>query len=241
MMEALRLREVSLSHELKMKRIAILGQKGGSGKTTLATALAVRAAKDGSDVAIFDLDPQGSATQWAERRGGDNPAVVSCQIFMLEKMLAKAEEGGAEWAFIDTPGKIEQAAVAAAKAADLVLIPVRATAFDLDALKELRSLLAIAGDPPSYVVVNAAPPQGRRHEDAKAVIEKMHQLQVLPAHLTQRNAFSDSIIAGQTVTEYEPQGRAAAEIDAIYSLILSITQSLKKRSQDGQAKLATAA
>ncbi len=224
-----------------MKRIAILGQKGGSGKTTLATALAVRAGKGGGDVAIFDLDPQGSATQWAERRGGDSPAVVSCQIFMLEKMLAKAEEGGAEWAFIDTPGKIEQAAVAAAKVADLVLIPVRATAFDLDALKELRSLLAIAGDPPSYVVVNAAPPQGRRHEDAKAVIEKMHQLQVLPVHLTQRNAFADSIIAGQTVTEYEPQGRAAAEIDAVYSLILSITQSLKIRSRDGQAKLAAAA
>ena len=94
-----------------MKKIAILGQKGGSGKTTIATALAVRAAQDGHSVALFDLDPQGSATRWAERREGENPAVVSCQIFMLEKMLAKAEEGGADFAFIDTPGKIEQAAI----------------------------------------------------------------------------------------------------------------------------------
>jgi chromosome partitioning protein len=223
-----------------MKKIAILGQKGGSGKTTIATALSVRAAQDGHSVALFDLDPQGSATRWSERRDGENPAVVSCQIFMLAKMLAKAEEGGADFAIIDTPGKIEQAAVEAAKVADLVLIPVRATAFDLDALKELRALLAIAGDPPAYAVINAAPVQGRRHEDARAVIEQMHHLKVAPVHLCQRNAFSDSIIAGQTVNEYEPKGKAAAEVSALYDLILSITQSLKNEVTHGKAKLAAA-
>ena len=223
-----------------MKKIAILGQKGGSGKTTIATALSVRAAQDGHSVALFDLDPQGSATRWSERRDGENPAVVSCQIFMLAKMLAKAEEGGADFAIIDTPGKIEQAAVEAAKVADLVLIPVRATAFDLDALKELRALLAIAGDPLAYAVINAAPVQGRRHEDARAVIEQMHHLKVAPVHLCQRNAFSDSIIAGQSVNEYEPKGKAAAEVSALYDLILSITQSLKNEVTHGKAKLAAA-
>jgi len=223
-----------------MKKIAILGQKGGSGKTTIATALSVRAAQDGHSVALFDLDPQGSATRWSERRDGENPAVVSCQIFMLAKVLAKAEEGGADFAIIDTPGKIEHAAVEAAKVADLVLIPVRATAFDLDALKELRALLAIAGDPPAYAVINAAPVQGRRHEDARAVIEQMHHLKVAPVHLCQRNAFSDSIIAGQTVNEYEPKGKAAAEVSALYDLILSITQSLKNEVTHGKAKLAAA-
>lgn len=224
-----------------MKTIAIIGQKGGTGKTTVTTALAVRAALDGKDVAIFDLDPQGSATQWAERRAGDNPAVVSCQVFMLEKMLAKAAEGGADLAFIDTPGKIEQAAIEAAKLADLVLIPVRATAFDLDALVQIRNLLAIAGDPPAYVVINATPVQGRRHEDARAVIEQMHHLQVAPVCLYQRNAYSDSIIAGQTASEYEPKGKAAAEINALFSLIISNSQSLKKGAKNGKAKSAAAA
>lgn len=223
-----------------MKTIAILGQKGGSGKTTISTALAVRAAADRKSVALIDLDPQGSATLWAERRDSDNPAVIACPIFQLRKMLDKAAEGGADLAIIDTPGKIENAALEAAKVADLVLIPVRATAFDLDALKELRSLLAIAGDPLSYVVINAAPVQGRRHEDARAVIEQLHNLQVAPVHLAQRNAYSDSIIAGQTVTEYEPKGKAAGEIDALYSLILSITQSLKTEAKRGKAKLAAA-
>lgn len=223
-----------------MKKIAIIGQKGGSGKTTVATALAVKAALSGKSVALLDLDPQGSATRWAERREAENPAVISCQIFMLEKMLEKAEEGGADFAIIDTPGKIEQAALEAAKYADLALIPVRATAFDLDALKELRSLLAIAGDPLSYVLINAAPPQGRRHEDARAVIEQLHHLKVAPMHFCQRNAFSDAIIGGQTVSEFDPNGKAAQEVDALYSLILSITQSLNKAKSHGKAKLATA-
>jgi chromosome partitioning protein len=223
-----------------MKTIALIGQKGGSGKTTLATALAVRAVQDGKSVALIDLDPQGTATKWAELRGQETPAIVSCQIFMLPKILAKAKDGRADIAVIDTPGKIEQATVEAAKVADLALIPVRATAFDLNALTELRNLLAIAGDPLSYVVINAAPPQGRRHEDAKAVIEGMHSLKVAPVHLCQRNAYADATISGLTATEYEPEGKAAREIDALYSLTISISRSLKSKKSHGKVKLATA-
>jgi len=231
-----------------MKTIALLGQKGGSGKTTLSTALAVQAAIKGKSVALIDLDPQGSATKWAELRSDDNPAVISCQIFMLEKMLDQARAGGADFVFIDTPGKIEQAAIEAAKFADLALIPVRATAFDLNALKELSSLLSIAGDPKSYVVINAAPAQGTRHEDAKAVIEGLHGMKVAPVHLCQRNAYADATITGQTATEYEPRGKAAQEIASLYSLVTSITQSLNNENSQplrngkrhGKTKLATA-
>jgi chromosome partitioning protein len=84
----------------------------------------------------------------------------------------------------------------------------------------------IAGDPLSYVVINAAPPQGHRHEDAKAVIEKLHALKVAPVHLCQRNAYADATITGQTASEYEPSGKAAQEIDALYALTISIAQSL---------------
>jgi chromosome partitioning protein len=223
-----------------MRTIALIGQKGGSGKTTLATALAVRAAQDGKSVALVDLDPQGSATKWAEQRATENPAVVSCQIFMLPKMLAKAKEGRADLAIIDTPGKIEHAAIEAAKAAHLTLIPVRATAFDLTALAELRSLLSIAGDPLSYVVINAAPPQGRRHEDAKAVIQQLHALKVAPVHLCQRNAYADATINGQTASEYEPNGKAAQEINALYSLMISVSQSLTNEKSHAKANLAAA-
>jgi chromosome partitioning protein len=223
-----------------MKTIALIGQKGGSGKTTIATALAVKALQNKKSVALIDLDPQGTATKWGEIRGQDTPAIVSCQIFMLPKIMAKAQEGGADIAIIDTPGKIENAALEAAKVADMVLIPVRATAFDLNALAELRNLLAIAGNPKSYVVINAAPAKGRRHEDAKAVIENMHSLTVAPVHLCQRNAYADATINGQAVTEYEPGGKAALEINLLYSLVFSESRNLNIKKSHGKVKFTAA-
>ena len=69
-------------------------------------------------------------------------------------MLERARAGGVDIAIIDTLGKIEQASVEAAKFSTLALIPVRATAFDLNALKELRNLLAIAGNPPCLTLLS---------------------------------------------------------------------------------------
>lgn len=208
-----------------MKTIAMLGQKGGTGKTTIATALAVRAAQDGKNVALLDLDPQASARKWAKRRSGDNPAVARRDPYELAETLDTLCQGGAELVIIDTPGKIEAAATAATaatKRADLALIPVRATALDLDALDDFGDLLRLAGDPPAYVILNAVPPQGRAHESARQVVEKKHRLKVCPVYLSQRAAFATAMINGQTATEYEPQGKAAQEIEALYALILSI-------------------
>lgn len=207
-----------------MHTIAILGQKGGTGKTTLATALAVRAEMDGRSVALIDLDPQGSARKWAKRRSSETLAVARRDPYELVETLTALRKGGADLVLIDTPGKIEAAATAAAKSADLALIPVRATALDLDALDDFGDLLRLAGDPPAYVVLNAVPPQGRAHESARQVIEKKHGLKVCPVTLCQRAAYAAAMINGQTATEYEPQGKAAQEIDALYSLILSISR-----------------
>ena len=220
-----------------MKIIAVLGQKGGTGKTTVALALAVCAARDGKSVAVLDLDPQGSARKWAKRRTVEAPAVARRDPYELPETLDTLRAGGADLVIIDTPGKIEAAATAATKAADLALIPVRATVLDLDALDNFNDLLRVAGDPPAYVVLNAVRPNSRAHESAREVIEKKHGLKVCPVTLGQRTAYADAMISGQTATEYEPKGKAAEEIEKLYSLVLSISQKLKmKESEHGEAK-----
>ena len=86
-----------------MDVIAIVAQKGGTGKTTLAVSLAVAGERDGCTGAIVDLDPQASASNWGDRREADSPVVVSAQPARLGYVLGAAKEQGAELLLIDTP------------------------------------------------------------------------------------------------------------------------------------------
>ena len=117
-----------------MKIIAILSQKGGAGKTTLAIHLAVAAGLMRHEAVIIDLDPQSSATSWKDSREGDTPVVVSAQFSRLATVLEAAKKGGADLAIIDTAPHSESASLAAARAANLILIPCRPAILDLRAI-----------------------------------------------------------------------------------------------------------
>lgn len=201
-----------------MKTIALIAQKGGTGKTTLALSLAVTAIQDGLAVAVIDLDPQTSAANWRDRRAADGPALEAPALGRLGQTLEAARQGGADFVVIDTPGKSEQAAVAAARAADLVIIPARPQIYDLETLEATRELVAIAGNKPALVVLNAVPAQGRRQDEARVAIEELG-LNVCPFFITQRAAFGDAPTLGLGVTEYEPDGKAAAEVREVYKFI----------------------
>jgi chromosome partitioning protein len=199
-----------------MKTVAVESGKGGSGKTTTILNLAVAASIAGKTVVVIDLDPQASAAEWKDSRTAETPVVVSVPPTRLPQAIQAARDGGAELVLIDTAPHSESAALAAAKAADLVLIPTRPGILDLRAIGPTADLAKIAGKP-AYIVLNAVPPGATRLvEDARAAAA-VHGLDVAPVMIEQRAALSHSLTAGQTAQEYEPRGKAAEEISRLYN------------------------
>ena len=107
-----------------MFTVALISRKGGAGKTTLACGIAVAGERARLTTALVDLDPQGSASAWASLRVSDTPAVISGHADQLPALLTAARDAGANLAIIDTAPHSTDAALAAARAADLVLIHV---------------------------------------------------------------------------------------------------------------------
>jgi chromosome partitioning protein len=201
-----------------MEVLAIIGQKGGSGKSTAALGLAVAASLAGRDVAVIDLDPQTTAANWSDRRGKETPAVVSCQVSRLGLVLEAAAKGGADLAIIDTPGKSTDALIAASKAADFVLMPLQPQLYDIETLGSLKDVLMLAGNPPAAVFINRAPIQGRRHVETQEAAAAQG-FTVCPVVIYARAAHGDAGNVGQSAAEYGPDSKAAQEMADLYSYI----------------------
>lgn len=194
-----------------MKTIAIVSRKGGAGKTTIALHLAVALEALGLTVAVFDLDPQASATIWGDRRGGDSgPAVVAAQAPRLAALLDHARAQGADVVIIDTSPAADTIVAEAASHADAVLIPCRPSTLDLDAIGASVRLANGAGKP-SFVVCNSAHSQGNETDEMREALEKAG-VTVSPVVLHQLKAFGSYIQEGQTAQERQPKGKAAQEI-----------------------------
>ena len=169
-----------------MKTVAIISQKGGAGKTTLALHLATSAALEGRNTAIIDLDPQASAANWADRREADLPVVLSAHASRLAHEMRRVEEMQGELLIIDTAPHSDSAALEAAKAADLILVPCRPAVLDIEAISNTLDLVRTTGTP-VHVVMNAVAPQGNEAAEAADVIAGLG-VGVCPVQLRQRVA-----------------------------------------------------
>jgi chromosome partitioning protein len=197
--------------------ISLLGQKGGTGKTTVALGLAVAAFRAGKVVAVIDLDPQASAANWKDRRAENNPAVVSAQSSRLKQTLAAAEDMGAEIVIIDTAGRNDDSALSAARHGDLVLIPTRTNIVELEALPASADILRLAGNPAAFVVLNGIHPTANRQvAEARELVSKTFGLVCAPVHICHRAAYADAMTTGRTPQELDEDGKAAAELDALF-------------------------
>lgn len=204
-----------------MHVVALLSQKGGTGKTTLSLHLAVAAEKAGHVAAVIDLDPQASAAGWKDSRPGETPVVVSIPASRLPQALELARNAGADLVLLDTAPHSSEVALAAAEAADLVLIPCRAGILDLRAIGTTARLAKIA-DKPAYVVLNSMPPRATHvTADARDAVA-VHGLEVAPITVQQRAAYAHALTAGQTAQEYEPVGKAANEMARLYAWLRGV-------------------
>ena len=201
-----------------MQVITLAAQKGGVGKTTLAVNLAVAAQLAGIKTALFDLDPQESATAWSERRDAELPHVEPISARRLNQAIDAAAAGGFGLTIIDTPPAAGAEAAAAAQRADLVLIPCRPSLIDLDAIKRTAQLITSTGRT-GLVVLNAAPPTASTLLDDARTLAEATGLRVARTVLRERSAFRAAWPFGLGVIEHEPKGKAAQEVASLQEFI----------------------
>lgn len=204
-----------------MHVIAVLNQKGGSGKTTIATHLARALQLDGKDVLLVDSDPQGSARDWAAVRE-DNPlAVVGIDRPTIDRDLKAI--GRKDFVVIDGAPQAADLAVSAIKAASFILIPVQPSPYDIWATADLVELVkqrieVTDGKLQAAFVVSRVIKGTRIGAEVTDALNG-YGLPVLESRITQRVIYPGTAAAGTTVMDDEPESDAAREVRALMSEI----------------------
>ena len=196
--------------------IAIVSQKGGSGKTTLALHLATRAVQAKHPACVIDTDPQATAAAWGDWRGDFLPMVVTSPPARLTRTIENAGKQGIELVVIDTPPHADASAREAIKAADLVIVPSRPRAFDLHALEATAEMLQFIGKD-GHVVMNGVPARATTMlDDARARADGLG-LKICPVTFGERAAFHHSSGDGEVAGEVDPESKAAIEVQALWT------------------------
>ncbi|HUX18689.1 MAG TPA: ParA family partition ATPase [Acidithiobacillus sp.] len=197
--------------------IAVLNQKGGSGKTTIATHLARALQIEGADVLLVDSDPQGSARDWAAVREDQPLTVVGIDRPTIERDIKNIARK--DFVVIDGAPQAADLAVSAIKAASFVLIPVQPSPYDIWAAADLVELVkqrieVTDGKLQAAFVVSRAI-KGTRIGSEVAEALAGYGLPILESRITQRVSYPSTAAAGTTVMDTEPAGDAAAEVRAL--------------------------
>lgn len=215
-----------------MRTIAFVTQKGGAGKSTLASSVAVAAHDAGERVFIIDLDPLQTLVKWSRIRKATDVPVEHIPPGKLSKALAALEKKGITLVVIDAPGQDSAHADAAISAADLCVIPARPNAFDLWASEVTRRQVKEKRRDYAFLL-NQCPPaqQSARVEQGAKALQAMGGL--LAPLVSARVDYQEAARLGQGVSEFSPYGVAAEEMRELWG-------SIKRRLKKGAAKPAAA-
>jgi chromosome partitioning protein len=214
--------------------IAVVNSKGGVGKTTLASALAVRAARESKRVAMVDLDPQGSLADWWARRGkSDNPC-----IFVGEDDPTDARDAleldGWDWVFMDGPPGHLNTLKPIIQTADFVLIPVKASLVDLLAT-EAAVTIALDANASFLCVLNDVNARERLADKARDAMGKQG-VPLADTHIAHRVSHVQGMTVGKSAAEVNggKDTAAAEEIDALWREVKSAAQKAARARSKGR-------
>lgn len=200
--------------------ILIGGEKGGTGKTTIATNLAVERTKKTGSLLLIDTDRQPSASFWCSIREDNhiNPRVASIQKFdkgvRTETLFLKEKY---QDIIIDAGGRDSLELRGSLLVADKVIFPLRPSQFDLWTLGRLNTLIEIAGEVNDklkiYLLINQAHtnPVVKEVEEARQLISEFPKFTLLKTLICERISFRRATIRGMSVVEYLPEDQKAAD------------------------------
>jgi chromosome partitioning protein len=213
-------RQVDMTHGMKI--IAVVAQKGGTGKSTLTSNLAVAAAATGLKTLVVDADPQASLLDWKRVRGGCDPAVLAGKSSAIHPMRFAAERSGIDRLFIDTRASALDHSLEAAKIADLTLIVVRPSPVDLHAIAATVEALRPLHRPAAFVLNQAPSPRlGREQAVVLTAVERLltYGLPIAPFGLRERAVYQAAFGQGRSPLELEPLGAAARELSGLWAYV----------------------
>ena len=207
------------------------GIKGGSGKTTVATNLAVALVQNMRDVLLVDADDQETATDfsaWRNERTGGKGGYTSVQLTgqaardELRRLASKYED-----VVIDTGGRDTTSQRAALSVADVYLIPFNPRSFDVWTLEKVARLISeirtINPELKAYAFLNRADARGSDNSEAAEVLKDAEAVEYLDTPLGNRKAYSNAAAQGMGVMELQPEDKkATAEFQALYNVIFKV-------------------
>lgn len=196
-----------------MEVITFVSQKGGTGKSTLACCCAVAAEEIGRRVLLLDLDEQATAEAWYQNREAETPRLVKVTAPQLEDALATAKAEGFDLVLVDTPGRDEISTTAAIRVADFCIIPCRPSATDMRATPATVTTIERLHKPFAFVLTQT-PARGYRIHEAEQGLGVLGL--VAPVRTVLRTTYQDSLAGGLGPTEFEPEGKAAEEVRALW-------------------------
>ena len=182
------------------KIICVANRKGGVGKTTLATNLAVALNNKGKSI-LLDADEQQSAFKWANQR--EDIVRIALHSNLLEKL--EELDNQYEYILIDVAGRDSTIFREALLVSDTLVVPTQPSLLDLDVLSYMQEKVKIAKQTnenlDAYIAINRASVRTKELNDAIEFVKEFDEFKLLNTVLFERKQFRDAILESKSVTE----------------------------------------